>query len=162
MNVNDLIKQNGIAYNRSVRKQLKKIHDSLSMDVTDVAANASQYAIKFTPHAQETLKEVSKLSSDLTVALLNAKGDKTLTKKEREDYKSIKQLIDILGNVQFKMNGIIQKSKKMNQIADELVDDSYELSKEIMNAQDKFRAVRKKINAYGAFSNNPRIAMLME
>jgi len=162
MNTDELKDANKIAYDKPLRERLKELSDFLSTDITDVASGASEYGLKFAPDAKNVIKEMSKLDADLTVALIEVRGKGELNKEEKEDFELIKGLTESLGNLQFKINKIIKKSEHMNKLSQELVDDSLNAGLEVMNTQEQFRKVRKKINAIGILSNNPDIAFLLD
>lgn len=159
MNIQDFKTKNTIAYDMFVRDRLETLHRLLGEDVTDVADGAMEYGYKFIPESKNVLKEVSKLTSDLSLSLMNAKHDKkALTSEEEQDYKEMKDLIDDLGNMQFKLNKVIQKIETLKKDASELVTLSTSFAQDIINAQEKFRNIRIDINDYGFLSSDPKIA----
>jgi|GEM_PF-1937570 len=161
--IQDLKKKNAIAYNRPLRDQLETVHKLLGSEITDVANTAMNYGIKFQPSAEGALKIMSKLASDLSVLLLEAKKEKeSLSTEEESDYDAIKSLTDVLGNLQFELNRIVKLSKKFYEIAEELLDEGVSLGETIIEAQASFREVRIDINALGFLSRNKDIAYLFE
>ncbi|MBN2016073.1 hypothetical protein JW766_04540 [Candidatus Dojkabacteria bacterium] len=159
-NLKDL---NTIAYDRNLRDQLARLHEMLGVEITDVASGAMEYTTKFRPSAENTLKVMSKLASDLSVALIEAKGNKkVLSEEEREDYKAIEGVAETLGNLQYKLNKLIKSVKKFNENTEELQELGFRLAQDIMDAQDQFRNVRANMNALGHMSENPHLASLFE
>ena len=156
-------KENTIAYDKNLRSQLKTIHDMLGEDVTDIASRAMEYGIEFHPKSQGVLKAISKLTSDLSVAILEAKDDKKkLSKVEQEDFEQVKTLTNLLGNLQFKINEVIKNIDKFNRVAEKLYEAGVSLAQDIMDSQEKFRMLRADFNAIGFLSDDPEISTLLD
>lgn len=159
----DLKQQNTIAYDMNLRERLKVLHQLLGEDITDIASAAMDYGIKFQPQAKDILKEVSELTSDLSVAVLEAKNDKqTLSAEEEEDARQLSEITNILGNLQFKLNKVIMAIDKFKALAEELNSVGVALAEEIVHAQEHFRDLRADFNALGFLSKNPKISMLLD
>jgi hypothetical protein len=156
---NDYKKQNTIAYDKHLREKLKTLHDMLGIEITDVAVGAMDYGLKFNPQAKEILKTLSSITSDFSVVLLNAKGNKSkLSEEEQLDYDNIKSLTAYLGNLQYKLNKIIQKAEEFNKLTVELRDMGMSCAEYIMEAQEQFRMVRANINDLAFMSADPDVA----
>ncbi len=69
----------------------------LDLGVTDIAASAIQCALKYKADATQELKFMSKLTADLSVALINAGGEKELNTQEQEQFLSIKKTYRFIG-----------------------------------------------------------------
>ena len=163
MHVKDYKQKNTIAYDTYLRERLETLHHLLGTNITDVASGAMEYAYKFNPEAKEVLKTMSRLTSDLSVDLMNAKSDKKiLTKEEQEDFDHIKEVVEYLGNMQFKLNKIIQKSKELQNISVELNDLGISFTNDILDAQEKFRSIRADINDFGIMSEDQKTASSFE
>lgn len=159
MSIKKFKEENTIAYDKQLREKLRALHDSLGEEVTDVATAAMDYGGKFSPEAKITLKLMSELASDLSVALINAKSDKEkLSPEEQQDYENISALAENLGNLQFKLNRIIQKSEEFKKVAQELQEEGMNLAENIMDAQESFRMVRANINDLAFLSADPNVA----
>ena len=146
-------KKNTIAYDADLRKQLKHIHDLLGEDVTDVASQAMEYGFKFQPEAKSLLKAISKLTSDLSITILDAKSDKK---------KLNKGMTDVLGNLQYKMNEVIKDVGVFNKATEELYESGLDLAEEIVTSQEQFRELRSDFNAIGFLSKDPNISSLLD
>jgi len=156
-------KKNTIAYDADLRKQLKHIHDLLGEDVTDVASQAMEYGFKFQPEAKSLLKAISKLTSDLSITILDAKSDKKkLNKEEQEDFDRVKGMTDVLGNLQYKMNEVIKDVGVFNKATEELYESGLDLAEEIVTSQEQFRELRSDFNAIGFLSKDPNISSLLD
>lgn len=154
---------NAIAYDGDLRDQLKVLHEMLGTDITDIMSEAYQFGVKFTPNAEKILKYMSGMASKLTVALMKAKKNKgTLTPEEQADFDKISSLTTVLGNLQDRLNTVINKVKDVNKLNAELTEDGSKLGEEIMDSQEQFRAIRAGINAYGFLSKDPELAYLFE
>jgi regulator of replication initiation timing len=154
---------NSIAYNGNLREQLKTLHEMLGLEVTDVASGAMEFGYKFRGDAEKVIKYLSKMASQLSIALQEARrGEKTLTSQEQEDYEKIKALTAVLGNLQDKLNRVIKSTDKINLQNEKLREQGVDLAEHIMQAQDSFRSVRAGINAYGFMSQDPLLAKLFE
>lgn len=156
----DLKTVNTIAYDKPLRDYLKQLHDMLGEGVTDIASNAMEFAYKYRTDAADYLKFMSQLTSELSVALLEAKGDKKLDEEEQRHFDGIKGLAETLGNLQLKINKIIQDLKKLDNLADLVSEEGASLANEVIEAQAQFRTVRSDINDLNVFSRNPRLANL--
>lgn len=159
----DLQKQNAIAYNKPLREQLQIVDEMLGVEVTDIANDAIQYSIKFQINAEKVLKTMSKLAADLSILLIKAKeSKKALNKDEVEDFEAIKSLTGTLGNLQFKLSRLINKTKASNEINTGISQDGLAFAESIMEAQQQFRKVRASINAFGFMSQDPDVAHLFD
>lgn len=154
--------ENGIAYDATLREQLKYLHQILGTDITDVAVSAMEYGIKFQPRGKMVLKVMSKLASDLSVALLEAKGERKLSEEEKGHFEAVKHLVSTLGNLQFDLKKIIKKVDEVNKLVESLSKMGMKFAESIMDAQDEFKEVRANINALSWLSNNPEIAYLFD
>jgi hypothetical protein len=154
---------NSIAYSGNLREQLATLHEMLGVEVTDIASNASQYGIKFSSDAEKVLTYMSTVASKLTLALMEAKQSKqTLTPEEQVDYDKVKGLTAIVGNLQDKLNRLIKTMQEVNELNLKINEQGMELGNYIMDAQEEFRNVRSRINAYGFFSANPELSYLFD
>lgn len=163
MSTDDFKSENRIAYDKYLRSKLGELHDMLGVEITDVAVGAVNYGMKFNPEAKDILKTLSSITSDFSVLLVSAKGEnKELTEKEQQDFNNIKKLTDYLGNIQFKLNKIIQKSEEFKKLARELEELGVGCAEYIMEAQEEFRNVRAEINDLSYLSVNPSVAYQYE
>lgn len=156
----DLKTINTIAYDKPLRDYLKQLHDMLGEGVTDIASNAMEFAYKYRTDASDYLKLMSQLTSELSIVLIQAKGDKKLDEEEQRHFDAIKGLAETLGNLQFKINKIIEDLRKLDKLADKVSEEGAELANSVIDAQAEFRAVRSDINDLNVFSRNPRLANL--
>lgn len=158
-----LQKQNVIAYNRPLRDQLKMVHEMLGIEITDVANEAIEFQDKFRTDAVNMLHVMSKLAADLSILLIEAKATKRrLSAGEQNDFDAIKSLTGTLGNLQFKLNNLINMSKESKRLSIEISKASLEFAENIMQAQQQFREVRAGINSLGFLSNNPDLAHMFD
>lgn len=154
---------NSIAYDGNLREQLKILHEMLGFEVTDVASGAMEFGYKFKGDAEKVMKYLSKMASQLSIALQEArKTGKQLSSQEQEDYERIKALTAVLGNLQDKLNRVIKTTEDINQQNEKLREQGVDLAEHIMEAQDSFRSVRAGINAYGFMSEDPLLVRLFE
>lgn len=158
MSIKAFKNKNAIAYDESLRDKLKQLHNMLGAEITDVAAGAFDYGQNFNPEAKQVLKTLSSIASDLSVVLLNARKKKTLSKEEQRDFDNVKNLTESLGNLQFKLNKIIQKAEEFKKIAQDLREMGMDCSNYIMDTQEQFRMVRANINDFSYMSVDPEIA----
>lgn len=159
----DLKSVNSIAYDASLREQLEELHKMLGLEITDVATGAMEFGIKFNGDGERVLKFLSKMASQLSIALIEAKKQKVeLTVEEKEDFERIKSLTAVLGNVQDKLNRVLKTSKEILFKNEEIGKQGMDLAEYIMDAQEQFRNVRASINAFGFLSNNPELAKLFD
>ncbi len=153
---------NNIAYDKNLRERLEELHRLLGAEVTDVADQAMKHGISFIPGAKKIMKLMSKLASDLSVALLEARGDNELSTEEDQNFNEIKKLAGTLGNLQYKLNEIIKKVNLINKQMEELREISFDFGDEISDAQADFRKARAHINDLGYVSDDPHLASLFE
>lgn len=202
--------------------KLQKLVEIISQDIVSSAFTTINSTNKWIEEAESIRAELSQLTADLTVALMNASKDKEkLSQSEqdsqrgvqilieelgnfgfaftkmindieglkgylqeivdlsnplmdkitvfmntyrlnRDDKDTIKKIIDFLGNAEFKLNKTLNVMEKYQSSAVNLHSNSFEISKKIMDAQDKFRAVRSSINDYGFLSDDPLMANLFK
>jgi hypothetical protein len=162
-NIQDEMKDyNNIAYDKNLRERLEELHRLLGAEVTDVADQAMKHGIGFVPGAEGVMKIMSRLASDLSVALLDARGDNELNVEENKNFNEIKKLAGTLGNLQYKLNEVIKKIKLINKQMEELRELSFDFGDDISNAQADFRKARAHINDLGYVSDDPRLASLFE
>lgn len=153
---------NTIAYDKTLREQLEELHNSLGEGITDVAAQATQFITKYKEDAVKQLKFMSKLTADLSVALIQARGDKELNAEEQNEFEAIEKLADALGNLQFRINRLIMDITKMENLSEQISDEGTVLLEAIIEAQTSMMATRADINDLGFFSNNPELAHLFD
>lgn len=159
MSTQDFKNKNTIAYDISLRSKLGQLHDMLGVEITDVAVGAMEYGSKFSPETKDILKTLSSVTSDLSVVLMEAKGSKKeLSPSEKEDFDNVKSLIEYLGNLQFKLNKIIQKVSEFNTVAQEMKDLGMDCAEYTMTAEKQFKTVRARINDLDYLSADPSIA----
>lgn len=152
---------NSIAYNANLRDQLKRLHDMLGVEVTDMASGAMDYGVKFAADGDALLKYMSNLASELSIALISIRKKLTvLSYEEQQDYEKIKSLTAVIGNLQDKLNRVLKLVKSANDLNQQIHTQGVELADQIMEAQDEFSKVRASINAYGFLSDNPELAQL--
>jgi len=158
-----LQKQNAIAYNVPLRELLKKLHEMLGIEITDLANEALQHRIQFREDTTIVLKIMSRLASDLSILLIEAKqSKKILSKEEQYDFETVKSLTGTLGNLQFRLNNLIMMST-MSEVSNiQFSKASLEFAEEIMKAQQQFREVRANINSLGFLSHNPELARVFD
>ncbi len=132
----------------------------LDLGVTDIAASAIRCAVKYKADAVEELKFMSKLTADLSVALINASGEKELNAEEQEQFLSIKKLTDSLGNLQFRINRLIIAITKMEKLGEQIASGGQVLLDAIMETQTNLIAIRADINDLGHFSKNSQLSSL--
>lgn len=162
-NIQNLNDMNAIAFDGSLRDKLKTLHDMLGDEVTDVATNAYEFGIRFNSDSEKILKYMSSIASKLTLALMKARKSKeNLSPEEQEDFDKIVYLTTVLGNLQDRLNTVINLSKQINDLNFQINEASIKLADEIMDSQEKFREVRANIDAYGFLSTNPELARLFE
>lgn len=154
---------NSIAYNADIRDQLKTLHEMLGNEMTDIANGAAELTNRFSDQGEDLLKYMSKLTSQLSIFLINARNaDTNLTEEERLDYERIKSLTNVIGNLQDKLNRVVKLLKSARDINTQVGEEGMELAELIMNAQQEFRYVRSGLNAYGFLSEDPKMANLYE
>ncbi len=153
---------NTIAYDKTLRENLEELHNNLGEGITDIAASAVQLTAKYKENAVKQLKFMSKLTADLSVALIKARGDKDLNPEEQEQFEDIGKLANALGNLQFRINRIIINITKMEQLGEQISDGGGVLLDAIMEVQSRMLAIRANINDLGFFSKNPRMALLFD
>lgn len=153
---------NTIAYDKTLREKLEELHNSLGEGITDVAAQATQFITKYKEDAVKQLKFMSKLTADLSVALIQARGDKELNTEEQNQFEDIKKLADALGNLQFRINRLIMDITKMENLSEQISEEGTVLLEALIEVQDKLRTIRADINDLGFFSNNPTLANLFD
>lgn len=155
----NLERQNSIAYNRKLRGQLKKLHEMLGEEITDLASGDLGNASTYFNEAQRVLKELSGLTAQLSVILLEAKQSKEeLSDEEKYDYSMIHDLTNALGNLQFELNRLIKHMEPTDK--EQYTKESLKVMERITQVQEQFRAVRSHINDFGSMSNNPEIAQI--
>lgn len=160
--ISDLKKDNKIAYNSDIRCKLIELHKFLGLGMTDVVVEAIGGSDKFLPHAKVALKSMSKRASDLTVALLEARGDSDLSEDEEQDFKLIALVTSTLGNLQYKLNDLIKMAEMGEGKSFDFVNRASDFADAIMAAQEEFRNARASINALGALSDDPSIAYIFK
>ncbi|MBD3329408.1 hypothetical protein GF357_02845 [Candidatus Dojkabacteria bacterium] len=160
--IKDLKKSNKIAYDETIRKNLIELHKFLGLGMTDVAVEAIGGSDTFLPHAKKALKSMSKQASDLTVALLEARGDSKLSKEEENDFRSIALVTSTLGNLQFKLNDLIKMAEMGQGRSADFLNRASNFADAIMAAQAEFRNARAGINALGGLSEDPSIAYIFK
>ena len=153
---------NTIAYDKTLREKVEELHNSLGEGITDVAAQATQFITKYKEDAVKQLKFMSKLTADLSVALIQARGNKELNAEEQGQFEAIEKLADALGNLQFRINRLIMDITKMEKLSEQISDEGAVLLEAVMDVQTKMRTIRANINALGFFSNNPEMAHLFD
>lgn len=154
---------NSIAYNEDIRNQLKTLHEMLGNEMTDIANGAMELTNRFSDQGDDLLKYMSKLTSQLSIFLINARNaDSNLSEEEKQDYERIKSLTNVIGNLQDKLNRVVKLLKSARDINTQVGEEGMELAENIMNAQQEFRSVRSGINAYGFLSEDPKMANLFE
>ncbi len=150
---------NQIAYNPEIRERLQKIHEMLGAEVTDLASAGMNIGMRVVDNARKLREEISSLTSDLTIALMDIRGaEGSLNQEEKDDFENVRELTEQLGNLQFKINALIKKTVKYNEVASEVQEAGMDLATNIMDTQDKFRKVRADLNAYGVLSKDPDVA----
>lgn len=153
-----LEKKDSIAYNPIVRQQLENLHDMLGVEITDIPDALITGEPGSIERGQNILKELSKLTSDLSVALLEIKGQKDqLNPQENTNYESIKGLVGTLGNLQYELNDIL-KFKASGNDDPKLAEMAMDLEQDIISVQEEFRKVRSNINDLGFLSYDPNIS----
>lgn len=153
---------NTIAYDKTLREKLEELHNSLGEGITDVAAQATQFITKYKEDAVKQLKFMSKLTADLSVTLIQARGNKELNAEEQNQFEDIKKLADALGNLQFRINRLIMDITKMENLSEQISEEGTVLLEALIEVQDKLRTIRADINDLGFFSNNPTLANLFD
>lgn len=154
---------NSIAYNADIRDQLKTLHEMLGNEMTDISNGAMEVSNRASDQGEQLLKYMSKLTSQLSIFLINARNaDTNLTEEERQDYERIKSLTNVIGNLQDKLNRVVKLLKTIREASNEIGEEGMELAQLIMNAQQEFRYVRSGLNAYGFLSEDPKMANLYE
>lgn len=155
-----LKKANTIAYDKILREYLEDLNSTLDIGITDLSAQTVRLTIKFKEDAVKQLKFMSKLTADLSVALIKAKGDKDLKTEEQEQFDTIKNLADLLGNLQFKINRLIMDMTTMESLGEKISGESEVILESTMELQTKLMNIRVEINDFGFFSHDPAIARL--
>ena len=154
---------NAIATNGNLREQLETLHEMLGLEVTEVAANALQFGSRFSAGADKVLTCLGNISSDLTIALMEArKSKKNLSDDEQKDYDEVRSLNIVIGNLQGRLNRIVRAARQVNELNLQMKQDGIGLDEEIMASQQKLREVRSGLNAIGFLSANPNLARLID
>lgn len=162
LDTNQLIKQNAIAYNTKLRDQLKRLHEMLGDEITDLVSGTLGDKNSFFPKAKKIIKDLSELTAQLSLILIEAKKTKTkLTQEEERDYQMITELTDSLGNLQYQLNKLL-KNMHGTQDVEVFTTESLKVMEQITTIQEKFRSVRSQINDFGHLSNNPEIAVMFK
>ena len=151
---------NTIAYDKTLREYLDNLHYALDKGITDVSAQAVQSSIKYKEDAIKQLKFMSKLTADLSVVLIKAKGDKELNPQEQEQFDTIKKLADSLGNLQFKTNRLIMDITSMEELGGQISHEGEVLLDSVVEVEGNMIKIRANINDLGFFSQNPEMAVL--
>lgn len=151
---------NTIAYDKTLREYMSDLHSVLDIGVTDISAQAITLSIKYKADAVKQLKFMSKLTADLSVSLIKAKGDKELNAEEQKQFDIIKELADTLGNLQFKINRLIMDMAKMESLGEQISKEGEALLDSIMIAQNSLIHIRGNISDLGFLSQNHKIAVL--
>lgn len=123
---------------------------------------ATQFITKYKEDAVKQLKFMSKLTADLSVTLIQARGNKELNAEEQNQFEDIKKLADALGNLQFRINRLIMDITKMENLSEQISEEGTVLLEALIEVQDKLRTIRADINDLGFFSNNPTLANLFD
>lgn len=155
-----LKKENTIAYDNKLRDYLEDLNSTLDIGITDLSSQTVTLIIKFKEDAVKQLKFMSKLTADLSVALIKAKGEKDLKQEEQEQFDTIKHLADSLGNLQFKINRLIMDMTKMEELGEKISSESEAILESTMELQTKLMNIRVEINDFGFLSHDPAIARL--
>lgn len=135
----------------------------LGNEMTDISNGAMEVSNRASDQGEQLLKYMSKLTSQLSIVLINARNaDTNLTEEERQDYERIKSLTNVIGNLQDKLNRVVKLLKTIREASTEIGEEGMELAQLIMNAQQEFRYVRSGLNAYGFLSEDPKMANLYE
>ncbi len=159
MSTQDFKNSNTIAYDKEVRLKIEKMHDLVCDEVLNVANGAMDYGRKFNPEAKDLLKIMAEFASELTVALMEARADKkVLTHEEQSDFDGVKSVVDTIGNLQYELNKLIQKTEAFQSMAIEVHQSGLSFAEKLMNVQDVFRMVRANINDYAFMSADPKKA----
>ncbi|HUD44836.1 MAG TPA: hypothetical protein VMR41_04795 [Patescibacteria group bacterium] len=153
---------NTIAYDKPLREKLDELHVSLGEGITDIAASATQFTAKYKETAIIQLKFMSKLTADLSVALIHARDGKQLDIEEQSQFDDMKKLADSLGNLQFQINRLIMDVTKMEKLSEQISSEGDSLLNAVMDVQSKLTVIRSDINDLGIFSNNPQMATLFD
>ncbi len=163
MNQDSTLKNiNAIAYDKTLREYLNQLHTILDQGITDMSAQAVRLSIKYKDDAVNQLKFMSKLTADLSVALIKARGDKELDPTEKEQFDTIKQLADSLGNLQFKTNRLIMDISNMEKLGSQISHEGEVLLDTVMEVEGTMTRTRAAINDLGYFSQNPQISRLFD
>lgn len=153
---------NTIAYDKTLRLYIKDLQDVLDSGITDISAQAVQLSVRYKEDAVKQLKFMSKLTADLSVALIKAKGNKELNAQEQEQFNTIKKLADSFGNLQFRINRLIMDITKMESLGNQISEEATVLLDSVTDVQSTILDIRAKINDLGFFSQNPEIAILFD
>ena len=106
---------------------------------------------------RKLLQEIINLSNPLMDKIITFVN----TYNVKKDCKNnIKNIIDFLGNSQFKLNKSLIIMSKYQKLSQEIDDSSFDLSKKIIDTQEIFRRVRGRINNLGFLSEDPSMASL--
>ena len=106
---------------------------------------------------RKLLQEIINLSNPLMDKIITFVN----TYNVKKDCKNnIKNIIDFLGNSQFKLNKSLIIMSKYQKLSQEIDDSSFDLSKKIIDTQEIFRRVRGRINNLGFLSEAPSMASL--
>lgn len=153
---------NAIAYDKPLRDYLKELRNTLSEGLMDISVSAMKQGTEYKFKAIEQLKFMSGLTSELSVALIKAKGEKKLDTQEQEQFDSIKELTNTLGNLQFSLNSIIMDFNKMEKLGDKISKEGEDLMNSVVDVQAKLMTIRADINDLGFFSKNSELAHLFD
>ena len=163
MNADEPLKNvNAIAYDKTLREYLGELQSVLDQGITDVSAQAVQLSVKYKEDAIKQLKFMSKLTADLSVALIKAKGDKELNVQEQEQFDTIKKLADALGNLQFRINRLIMDMTNIEKLSDQISHEGEVLLDSVTDVESTMTHIRAAMNDLGFFSQNPEMAALFD
>lgn len=153
---------NTIAYDKELRDLLKQAHDTLGESVTDIANKSMQSTMTLVDDARTELSRLSQMASELSIALINAKGDKRLDLDEQTHFDQVKDFAGRLGNIQFRINRIIRTFDERAKLDGEINTLSLSLAQEIMDTNDVIHSLRASMNALGLYSNDKDLARIAD
>lgn len=164
MNFRDQMKQqNTIAYDTPFREAIEKSHNLLGTDITDFYQQAWEQGSEGKDKALQILKNYSKATADLSLALMQAREDKKdLSPEEENAYQKAKEGTVRLSKIQKKVNDMVGKINQRVELAQELSKDSDELVEMVMDTQEYLRNLRSSMNAYGYMSDDKEVARKFE
>lgn len=126
-------------------EQLVEVHDLLEEQAKDVANAAMLYYVKAIG-VEKIIKSMSSLAASISVALVNAKTDKSSNKIDKDDHELMSSYASKLGNAQFEMQGLIGDVNQFNELAKKISSRGTAIAATIAGIQGDFSEVSARIS----------------